>query len=510
MHAYLKDLKAYLQDLSVFRILVLFITLFLIFTPFENRGTYLAVLGPRLMILLCVLLLLSQIKRPLPVGLRPATIFLACMFVHMTFIVPIDFMQLGVEWFTLIACALLARFFAIRLREAICAIDALLLVNCLGFALQLSWGIVGGGFLDLHSVLFPGSITRVGHEHFGFTRYGGFHIEPGTYSTWMAMLVALSRLAKGRFSWIELASIVTIIATYSTAGAIYFAVFIIWHISDNKKILRARTVGAIMLATCIAIPALYILRVDEYLTSRLLGEGYSDDWRLDAKYAYTQLPLMQKLIGFGHGEEICYNCHFDDLGFLPNMLMRGGVIGAVAVLLLFVSLHRYLGLRQTLFFLFIVGSAKAPTNNPGPWLVLLIVSEIAHYSVRRQAGARRSRDPNVAATHGNISLPDATLQSRKHPRRTTRRIESIDADSTLPTTEVRILSEPVGHETNVARRTRSSLHLPVDILLAPDNLPDPEIASDSETSDPSILQPENNRTDQPSIVMRSAQPALPR
>lgn len=375
---------------TVFAALVLLV----VFTPFESPDSYVSVLLPRFAVILGVLAIAPRVMlRPIR-QLRPAWIMLAALLLHLTLFVPAPLLQLGAEWAGFIACLLFARLAAYRAGIFLPALRAVLVINVAALAVQAALGFASGDAPDLHSALFPVSEARTGYESFGFLRTGGFHIEPGTYATWVAMLIVLARLVGGRFGIVEWVAMGSLLVTYSTAGAIYFAVLAFWNLLDGVGAGLARSLGVLTVLGALGGLAVTSLGVDDYLFERFVaGEGVAaqEAMRGDMLELYARLPLAEKLGGFGHASELCEDCPFDDLGFVPNYLMRGGVLSLCALVLTLWGLIRLLGLNAAVLTLLVVGSAKAATNALAPWLVLLVASEVGVAAVRETRRRQRRR-----------------------------------------------------------------------------------------------------------------------
>lgn len=401
---------------SLFWTAILSIVIFLVFTPFESPDSFISVIIPRIALIVGICLVAPLIVfRPYR-SFRPALFMMVGMAIHLTLLDRTDYLQLIAEWVGFVSIVLFARAMVDKRWEAGAALTVVLLVNLAALAVQFISHQLNIDYFDFHKLIYPMSEARAGAETYAQgVRISGFHLEPGTYSSWVAMLVVLSRLLKGKFGIIEWISTGSLLLTYSTAGIIYVAVIGYWIAIDLLRMTNVKSIALLTMLVFGAGIAFTTLGLDEYLLerfginlSRLEISGGKDqqEWRQDAINVYMDLPSEEKLNGFGHTADICGGCPFDDLGFLPNMAMRGGIIGVFGILLTVVAFIKLLGLNLALLLLAIVGSIKAPTNALAPWIVLFVASEVGLSSVReRRKNAAREKRRRRKMREENLESP---------------------------------------------------------------------------------------------------------
>lgn len=388
---------------SMFWTVIIGIVIFFVFTPFESPDSFISVILPRIALIAGIVLVAPLIVfRPYR-SFRPALFMMVAMAIHLTLLGRPDNLQLIAEWVGFITIALFARAMVDKRWEAGAALTLVLVINLAAILFQFVSHQINLDYFDFHNILFPMSEARAGNETWAQgVRISGFHLEPGTYSTWVAMLVVLSRLLKGKFGIIEWISTGSLLLTYSTAGIIYVAVIGYWIAIDLLKMTNIKGIAMLTLLVFGAGLAFTTLGLDEYLLDRfgvnlsrleISGGADQQEWRQDAIGSYMSLPSDEKLNGFGHAAEICNECPFDDLGFLPNMAMRGGIIGVFGIILTVLAFIRLLGVNLALLLLALVGSVKAPTNALAPWIVLFVASEVGLSAIRerRKNAARENR-----------------------------------------------------------------------------------------------------------------------
>lgn len=385
--------------------LILAIALLVIFTPFESEGSYISVLLPRFAAIAAVVLVAPLIVVKPIRQIRPAFVLLLAVLLHLTVVVPAPPLQLLAEWVGLIACAFLARVAVSKTAAFVLGLRIALVVNIIALVSQTALTTLQGSDIDIHQMIFPVSEGRSGMETFGgFIRNSGFHIEPGTYATWVAMMIVAVRLLLGRFGVVEWAAIASLLPTYSTAAVIYFGVFAVWIGFDAIGAGRARSFALVTVLAAVGAVGFGAFGVDDYLEARYVTETNEEEqeWRGIALAEYNQLPTVTKVLGFGHANELCDDCHFDDLGFGPNLVFRGGILAVFGLLVVLWGTTKLLGINNAILTLVVIGTAKAATNSLGPWLVLLIASEVGLKSIRHSGRSRRQRKrrPSRLAAEG--------------------------------------------------------------------------------------------------------------
>jgi len=165
-----------------------------------------------------------------------------------------------------------------------------------------------------------------------------------------------------------------------------------WFLLESLKIISFGRIGVLVFMVSGGIFLGSAVGVDGYILKRFginvahpayIEEGSDQlEWRKDAIDFYKKIPIADKLVGIGHTQEICVECHFDDFGFAPNMFIRGGVLGLIGLVVTCFLFLKLLGFNMTFLLLAILGTAKAPTNAMAVWVVLMVASEIGIRSYR--------------------------------------------------------------------------------------------------------------------------------
>jgi hypothetical protein len=375
--------------LKVVRIIVLALALFLAFTPFEWPGTYYAVaigvLAPLLAIVLVHPASVAQaLQKP-----NVAWWLIGAATVHMLVLRPAPFLMTVGLLAAGVGAAALARF-GTHFRATIgTAIHVVLVVQVAGLAIQAMTLMTTGEAAALHSMLFPPSEARTGVESVGVIRLGGFQIEPGTYAAWVAMLVALSRIWKGRFGVIDYVATASILGTYSAMGIAFVTVLGAWALFDRLSTFRfLQAVGGLTIAALIGFWAA-TLGVATYLENRFLEtpEETSVQIREKPLREWVEADAGDKVVGFGFKRADCTaDICARELGFGFNILSSGGILGALglAIFALFLASHSPPDKLVELAFAIVVAlMAKAAPSAIAPWLVLFALADVNRARRRR-------------------------------------------------------------------------------------------------------------------------------
>lgn len=311
---------------------------FMLFTPFEDAGSNPTMLPKYLaagvsMLFLAPLVLMKNLR------LREASLLVLVLLLavdfHATFVkpVPLQFALLVSANFALAIVIYEARF--VYRKEFEAAIECLLAINALAIFIQvIIFYFFTHSIYDVHRLVF-GSESRVTEEFLNIARFSGLHVEPGTYTNYISCLIIIyvfsSDFSK-KVAWIALASLFSILLTHS-ASAIFFVLVIfllLWWLWRDRA-------GFWQVITIIAAVALYVYASNfiAHLQNRFLqGEDGSLSLKLLGINTYLRTGLEEKMIGIGFAENPCGDCHYQDIGVVLNLLSRGGIILAFALVLI--------------------------------------------------------------------------------------------------------------------------------------------------------------------------------
>ena len=105
-----------------------------------------------------------------------------------------------------------------RQQKLFAVVDVVLMINLAALSIQFLYYVWAGELLQIHTLLFPSSASRVG-DFLGFVRLGGLHLEPGTYANFMYALVVLRVLLGGALTdRLSILMLISIALTFSAWG----------------------------------------------------------------------------------------------------------------------------------------------------------------------------------------------------------------------------------------------------------------------------------------------------
>lgn len=358
---------------SPFRVAAFALVLFLGSTPFEWDDTmmpvYLAVACSAVAVLLAMSGdVHSSLARP-----NVTTVLAGVIVLHAAFVQPAPLNYLVLLAATFLIVQLVSTAGWTRPAEFRRAVSAVVVLNLGAFALQGALVYATGEVVDLHRAVFPTSTGRTNVDFLGVNRLSGLHIEPGTYSSYVALLVVLMRLLHGRFTGLALVATLSIPATYSAGGFVLFSVLMAWYATDALRGASLRRIGTTALALAFGVWLAWTLGIADHFDERFASSG--DETvraRLLSFDSYARLSTDVKLVGFGFGREICENCSFYDVGAGLNLAMRGGLLVSLALIVWFASLaaSRRVPVTTLLAGLAIALASKAAPHHIVLWMVL--------------------------------------------------------------------------------------------------------------------------------------------
>lgn len=258
------------------------------------------------------------------------------------------------------------------------ALRAVIWVHVGVFIFQFVWFLATGTFID-----FLAPVTGEEQRAFGgdyeiaifpvFFRATGLFNEPGTYSTWIVVMLLLLRATARRLGiaregrLLEVLSIGTVLLSFSTFG-IVFSVLYILMVTFDKKV----TVGKIVAVGLMSLP--FAVLVIEYLVQRsALG---SDSAGLGFRYQamelyFSGLTPKSLLIGLGMFTDFFSKVDpelvYVDVGLWFVILSSVGVVGSMMLAsYLLLSVPRQI---VPVTLVAVVLLSKLPLTNPLVWFV---------------------------------------------------------------------------------------------------------------------------------------------
>jgi hypothetical protein len=358
--------------------LCLFVTLFLLFTPFEQAGPHPTMLPKYLaagvgMVLIAPLIVL----RPVVIRLAAVLVTLAVLTVvaHGLLIKPVP------AQFTLLILANGA--LALMLHEAsrnwrrefIAAVSCLLLVNAALISVQaLSFYSLTHSIYDFHKFLF-GSDSRFAEDYLNIARFSGMQVEPGTYANYMGCLTAILLLSSdfgSKTLWTAFLAVLSIFLTNS-GSSVYFVPVLV---ALMAYLWRSKIRPGHLIVLAVAIWAyLWFSGVITHLEDRFFEhEDGSLSHRVEGVHAYMNQSLEEKLFGVGFGADPCVRCYYQDIGVMFNLVTRGGALVSLALVLIVARMVQVNGILLSVILFLIPLNEKMFFYEAPVWLFFLLAS----------------------------------------------------------------------------------------------------------------------------------------
>lgn len=269
--------------------------------------------------------------------------------------------------------------FSVHQKKLIAVIDAVLVINLSALVFQFLFYIFTGEIVHLHTLLFPLSESRAG-EFLGFVRLSGLHLEPGTYSAYLYILVVFRILLGGaltdRISLLMLASFALTLSVWGIAAFLTGMISVAFLAFSNKRLMgKILLSGYIVVGGCVVV--LFTTNLLEpvlsYLQIRLDPTQGSASYR---RIAFNELVATFDRyvpIGMPMAEKFCATCQSpQDLGIWSQIIVRFGICVAVLVFLVsIVSAWKHSVVMVILVLFAFTG--KYDVSKPITWLFLALV-----------------------------------------------------------------------------------------------------------------------------------------
>lgn len=339
---------------STISFLAILVSLFLLFTPFEEPSATPTMLPKYVaagvsMFLLCPLIIFSKLRFTQPSLL--VVIVLVTLLFHAVIVnpVPPQFALLIAANLALAIVIFEARF-AYR-KEFEAAVACLLIINVLTLFIQAGlFYFVTHSIYDIHKTLFR-SESRVVEDYFNIARFAGIHVEPGTYTNFVSCLLVIyifsSDFSK-KVVGLAVATTISVLMTHSASAVFFVSVLLLimgwlWR----KRI----TLPEMLMVLGAIVFFVYASNFLDHLLTRFGGNDPSLSSKMLGIDTYVHANVEEKLVGFGFGRDPCIGCHYQDIGVILNLVSRGGIIVTLSFSLLFVRAIRLHGfILATLIF----------------------------------------------------------------------------------------------------------------------------------------------------------------
>jgi hypothetical protein len=315
-------------------------------------------------------------KKPVPMGLILYTLVVPCALVISNLAMP------GTWALAVAVLGLFTMLFGVFVadqQKLRAVIDAVLIINLAALICQFVFYLAEGEIVHLHTLLFPLSESRSG-VLFGVPRLSGLHLEPGTYSAFLYVLVVFRVLLGGaitdRLSLLMLASFALTFSVWGIAAFLTGMIAVVFSVLLNK-----RRIGTILLLTFMLLVGCLVFlfkgnlleTVLAYIQLRLDPTQGSASYRIIALNELVATFNDYVPIGMPMAKKFCADCHSpQDLGVWSQIIVRFGIFAAVLVFVVSIVSAWKHSVVMVLLVLFAF-SGKYDVSKPITWLLLAVV-----------------------------------------------------------------------------------------------------------------------------------------
>lgn len=230
--------------------------------------------------------------------------------------------------------------------------------------------------VNFHEILFPFSSGKVYQlKGMEYTRITGLFNEPGTYSTWVAILSSLSVLLSSKIKPIHIFSFLSILITFSATAFFFLGVFIVLIFYKKIKNFSIKNIAYLSLVVLTSLVVLYKSGVYDYILWRFMDDSVVDstsDLKFEAINHLLNSSFIRQFFGSGLGVNDCASClSLQDVGLLFNYFFYFGFLSIIPILLLLSNIKRF---NAFIFFaLILLFSSKVFLFSSIFWVAIFIV-----------------------------------------------------------------------------------------------------------------------------------------
>lgn len=215
--------------------------------------------------------------------------------------------------------------------NTIIALRIYILVNVAVIFYQFLYTVILGEGIYLHGQIFGFSREKYSLVEFeSFFRFSGYHLEPGSYATLVALIILAYQKFSGKIDLIYIVGMLSLILTFSIIGYIFFIILYLNKLSF-KHVAR-KEIASLMLLAVVVFSTSVEMGASNYLIERF-SNGLFSDSSTAVKIHNLIFYADQKSsdIIFGNGLEYladsCSNCdHLKGNGVAFYILYSLGII----------------------------------------------------------------------------------------------------------------------------------------------------------------------------------------
>jgi len=211
------------------------------------------------------------------------------------------------------------------------AVFCLLVISIISLAVQIIIYISQGVLIDVHKILYPFSEARIPDQGF-FLRFGGIHIEPGTYSQWTYLLLliylAINRDVRAGLVLSVAASMILTASTWGCGVAVFMIVV--------SSFSRVRQSLLVVIGAFVLIIILYrvapIADVFDFFDSKLTFETETAGAKNDIYAEFLAIIGDITVVGLGFQPKFCLNCYSpQDAGLAVSLSVTMGLAFSIGI-----------------------------------------------------------------------------------------------------------------------------------------------------------------------------------
>lgn len=260
------------------------------------------------------------------------------------------------------------------------------------FAAQALVWYLGGTYLDF---VYPFTGEESRFNYHGYARFSGLQVEPSTYTSVIAVLVALVCLSdkQQRFDTLLLTALLTMVVSLSTAGIVIAALLYIYLTLRNLSASFFLFIAAVLFLAVLpqevdqlfgnsGAAQIELVR-DVDMRIRLIGE-ISERTGIEVYLANGPFALERDIaILTGDDAGKSRIASINDMGLLVFLLVRLGLFG---VLIFFWLLWRNMSSLRLLFLFLIVSLTKLGLFHPLLWIYVAFAFAANKATIKENKG----------------------------------------------------------------------------------------------------------------------------
>lgn len=367
--------------LNSIEFLLLFLVIFLAFTPFESKSLEWLFYGNYFFVILLLIISFFLSNFRLKFSLELILFLLILILIFGVYAIGGENSSYG--YFVVLNLSLLFGFLffsylRVRVDLIIKSLRLYILFNLIAITYQFIYFYIFQDIFSFHSLIFPFSEDRgtiLSKVDLG--RFSGFHNEPGTYGTWMSFAIIALMILEKKPSLIVYLGVISLLITLSATSLVFFILFVFVLILEKLK--NRKFISLIVLFFSFLFLSYIILfnfGLFEYFSLRFFDSDISNDGTAALKIIAFEHIINSEdkrfILGSGFGVNDCYNClSLQDNGLAFNLFFYFGII-SIPIIFLILKIAKPNNMYHWLALVLIFVS-KASIYNCAIWVLIFII-----------------------------------------------------------------------------------------------------------------------------------------